>query len=180
MGSESEMVTFKMMNQDFVKLDKFNGTNFTRWKDKLMFLLTALKIAYVLDLNLSKLPEPTDNDSDQLKAKRKKREEDEVVCRGHILNTLSDRLNKKKQKKDDHKVPNKANMVEENSDIVALVSNLHINMISKLNMTDAKSKSPDWWYDIGAVVHVCNNKSHFKSLEEFKRCNGWTTSADGK
>jgi hypothetical protein len=92
MGSESEMATFKMMNQDFVKLDRFDGTNFTRWKDKLMFLLTALKIAYVLDPNLSKLPEPTDNDSDQLKAERKKREEDEVVCRGHILNTLSDRL----------------------------------------------------------------------------------------
>ena len=92
MGSESEMVTFKMMNQDFVKLDRFDGTNFTRWKDKLMFLLTTLKIAYVLDPNLSKLPEPTDNDSDQLKAERKKCEEDEVVCRGHILNTLSDRL----------------------------------------------------------------------------------------
>jgi hypothetical protein len=92
MGSESEMVTFKMMNQDFMKLDRFDGTNFTRWKDKLIFLLTALKIAYVLDPNLSKLPEPTDNDSDQLKAERKKHEEDEVVCRGHILNTLSDRL----------------------------------------------------------------------------------------
>jgi hypothetical protein len=31
------MTTFKMINQDFVKLDR------------LMFLLTALKIAYVLD-----------------------------------------------------------------------------------------------------------------------------------
>ena len=92
MGSKSEMATFKMMNQDFVKLDRFDGTNFTRWKDKLMFLLTALKIAYVLDPNLSKLPEPIDNDSDQLKAERKKREEDEVVCRGHILNTLSNLL----------------------------------------------------------------------------------------
>jgi hypothetical protein len=66
--------------------------NFTRWKDKLMFLLTALKIAYVLDPSLSKLLEPTDKDFDQLKAKHKKREEDDVVCRGHILNTLSDRL----------------------------------------------------------------------------------------
>ena len=92
MGSESEMTTFKMMNQDFVKLDRFDGTNFTRWKDKLMFLLTTLKIAYVLDPNLSKLPEPTDNDFDQLKAERKKHEEDEVVCRGHILNTLSNHL----------------------------------------------------------------------------------------
>ena len=51
--------------------------------------------------------------------------------------------NKKKQKKNDHKVPNKANMVEENFDIVAMVSNLHISMIFELNMADAKSKSPD-------------------------------------
>ncbi len=57
-----------------------------------MFLLTALKIAYILDPNLSKLLQPTDNDSNQLKAERKKHEEDEVLCRGHILNTLSDRL----------------------------------------------------------------------------------------
>jgi hypothetical protein len=47
--------------------------------------------------------------------------------------------NKKKQKKDDHKVPNKANMVEENSDIVAMVSNLHISMISELNMANKVS-----------------------------------------
>jgi hypothetical protein len=74
--------------------------------------------------------------------------------------------NKEKQKKDDHKVPYYANMVEENSDIVAMVSNLHISMISELNMADAKSKSLDWWYDTGATVHICNNKSHFKSLED--------------
>uniref|UniRef100_A0A2N9FAK9 Zinc finger, CCHC-type n=1 Tax=Fagus sylvatica TaxID=28930 RepID=A0A2N9FAK9_FAGSY len=92
MGLESVMATFEMMNQDFVKQDKFDGTNFTRWKDKLMFLLTTLKIVYILDPNLSKLLEPTDEDTDQVKGERKKREEGEVVCKGHILNTLSNRL----------------------------------------------------------------------------------------
>jgi hypothetical protein len=92
MGLESDMTTFKMMNQDFVKLDRFDGTNFTRWKDKLMFLLTALKISYVLDPNLPKLREPEPDEDAQRKVERKKREEDEVVCRGHILNTLSNRL----------------------------------------------------------------------------------------
>ena len=28
-----------IMNQELVKLDRFDGTNFTRWKDKMMFLL---------------------------------------------------------------------------------------------------------------------------------------------
>ncbi|KAK3024059.1 hypothetical protein RJ639_043420 [Escallonia herrerae] len=58
----------------------------------MMFLLTALKVQYVLDPNLPPLLEITDNDSDETKAARKKREEDELVCRGHILNALSDRL----------------------------------------------------------------------------------------
>ncbi|KAK3043089.1 hypothetical protein RJ639_001204 [Escallonia herrerae] len=86
------MAAFQVMNQDFMKLDRFDGTNFTRWQDKMMFLLTALKVQYVLDPNLPPLPEITDNDSDETKVARKKREEDELVCRGHILNALSDRL----------------------------------------------------------------------------------------
>jgi hypothetical protein len=90
MGSEFDMATFKMMNQDFVKLDRFDRTNFTSWKDKLMFLLTTLKISYVLDPDLLKLGELEPNEDAQIKAERKKCEEDEVVCRGHILNTLSD------------------------------------------------------------------------------------------
>ena len=46
---EGEKMAYKMMNQDFVKLDKFDGSNFIRWQDKMKFLLTALKIFYVLD-----------------------------------------------------------------------------------------------------------------------------------
>ena len=56
------------------------------------FLLTALKLFYVLDLNLMHFPTASNEDTDEIKAQRKKREEDELICRGHILNTLSDRL----------------------------------------------------------------------------------------
>ena len=60
----------------------------------MMFLLTALKISYILDPNLSEIPAPKDEDTEQLKADRKKREEDELLCRGYIVivNNLSDRL----------------------------------------------------------------------------------------
>ncbi|KAK3030704.1 hypothetical protein RJ639_034880 [Escallonia herrerae] len=58
----------------------------------MMFLLTALKVQYVLDPNLPTLSKITDNDSDETKATQKKREEDELVCRGHILNALLDCL----------------------------------------------------------------------------------------
>ena len=85
-------MAYKTMNQDFVKLDKFDGSNFIRWQDKMKFLLTVLKIFYVLDPNLQPIQSPTPEDTKQLKEQRIKREEDELVCRGHILNTLSDRL----------------------------------------------------------------------------------------
>ncbi|KAK4423160.1 hypothetical protein Salat_1898800 [Sesamum alatum] len=81
----------KMMNQEFVKLNCFDGINDQRWKDKMMFLLTFLKIAYVLDIN-QPAAEPKEGDFDQVKATHVKREEDELLCRGHILNSLSDRL----------------------------------------------------------------------------------------
>ena len=81
-----------VVSQEFVKLDHFDGTNFVRWKDKKIFLLTALKISYILDPNLYEIPAPKDEDTEQVKADCKKREEDELLCRGHVLNNLSDRL----------------------------------------------------------------------------------------
>ncbi|RVW90101.1 Retrovirus-related Pol polyprotein from transposon TNT 1-94 [Vitis vinifera] len=84
--------TIKIMNQDLVRLDRFDGSNFTRWQDKVRFLLTTLKISYILDPTLAPLPEPKENDTPQVVAARKKRKEDELICRGHILNALSDRL----------------------------------------------------------------------------------------
>ena len=64
----------------------------SQWKDKMKFLLIALKLFYVLDPNLMPFPTASDEDVDDIKAQRKKREEDELICRRHILNTLSNHL----------------------------------------------------------------------------------------
>ena len=88
---EAEKTMTSLLNSN-VQLDRFDGTNFTRWKEKLFFLLTIMKIAYVLDPALPSISEANDDDTDGIKAARKKREDDEVMCRGHILNTLSDKL----------------------------------------------------------------------------------------
>ncbi|KAK2999754.1 hypothetical protein RJ639_023398 [Escallonia herrerae] len=79
-----------MMNQDLIKLDQFDGSNFGRWQDKVKFLLTALRIVYIL--NCEPLSEPDDNASENEKKEWQRRNDDEVMCRGHILNALSDRL----------------------------------------------------------------------------------------
>ena len=72
----------KVMNQDFIKLDKLDGigANFNRWKDKLMFFLTTLKVAYVLNPDLPKIPAPKEGDSEELKKQWQKCEDDEVLC----------------------------------------------------------------------------------------------------
>ena len=93
METETSIATIKLMNQDLVKLDRFDGTNLTRWQDKLKFLLTALKIFYVFNPELAPIPEPTEEDTDERRAERKKQQEDELICRGHILNALSNHLN---------------------------------------------------------------------------------------
>ncbi|XP_022892925.1 uncharacterized protein LOC111407576 [Olea europaea var. sylvestris] len=92
MESEITMATIKLMNQDLVRLDGFDNTNFTLWHDKLKFLLTTLKIFYILDPDLAPLLEPTNGETKAIKAERQKCQEDELICRGHILNMLSDRL----------------------------------------------------------------------------------------
>ncbi|KAL0387659.1 UNVERIFIED_CONTAM: hypothetical protein Sradi_2647700 [Sesamum radiatum] len=81
----------KIVNQEFVKLNCFDGTNYPHWKDKMMFLLIFLKIAYVLDVN-HLATQSQEGDTDQTRATCAKQEEDELLWRGHILNALSDRL----------------------------------------------------------------------------------------
>jgi hypothetical protein len=59
----------------------------------MMFLLTALKIFYILVLNLPEILASTVEDNDQLKTDNKKQNEDELLYRGFILNILSNHLN---------------------------------------------------------------------------------------
>ena len=51
MENETANATIKLMNQDFVRLDRFDGENLTRWKDKLKFMLTADKCSKSAILN---------------------------------------------------------------------------------------------------------------------------------
>ena len=55
----------------------------------------------------------------------------------------------------------KVNMVEKDEikEIVVMVSNIQIGMITELNMAINVVKTSDWWLDSGATVHVCNNKA---------------------
>ncbi|KAI3825040.1 hypothetical protein L1987_06515 [Smallanthus sonchifolius] len=79
----------KEMSSKFSKLDKFQGQDFRRWKKKMHFLLTTLKVVYVLS---TPMPEETENETLDQQRRRLKWENDDYICRGHILNGMSDAL----------------------------------------------------------------------------------------
>ncbi|CAM8880357.1 unnamed protein product [Rhodiola kirilowii] len=79
----------KEMTKNFGKLEKFEGVNFRRWQQKMHFLLTNLKVGYVLS---TPIPEIGDDAPIEAIRKRSKWENDDYICRGHILNGMFDPL----------------------------------------------------------------------------------------
>ena len=83
------MSSLREMTSNFQKLDKFEGVGFRRWQKKMHFLLTTLKVVYVLNTSY---PVETENETLEQSRRRSKFENDDYICRGHILNGMSDAL----------------------------------------------------------------------------------------
>ncbi|GJX23249.1 putative reverse transcriptase domain-containing protein [Tanacetum coccineum] len=81
--------TVKDMTANFGKLDKFEGHDFRRWQKKMHFLLTMLKVVYVLTTPMPELLEDATMEAIRIRAKW---ENDDYICRGHILNGMPDSL----------------------------------------------------------------------------------------
>ncbi|MFS8010035.1 hypothetical protein Hanom_Chr14g01292251 [Helianthus anomalus] len=65
------------------KLEKFEGVDFRRWQKKMHFLLSSLKVVYVLTTPIPEIQE--EGNLEQIR-KRSKWENDNYICLGHILN----------------------------------------------------------------------------------------------
>jgi len=76
----------------------------------MVFLLTSLNIYYILDPNLSALPEPQEDESATVKTERLKHEEDEMLYQGYILNTLIARVQRRGKYFHPQNVSNVANV----------------------------------------------------------------------
>nr|GEU60367.1 hypothetical protein [Tanacetum cinerariifolium] len=76
------------MSTDIVKLDRFDGGVLSIGK-KMQFLLATLKVAYVLT---KPYPEESKNETLAVSRERLKFENDDFICRGHILNDMSNPL----------------------------------------------------------------------------------------
>ncbi|GKB46814.1 zinc finger, CCHC-type containing protein [Tanacetum coccineum] len=80
----------KHMASNFAKLDKFEGVDFRRWKKKMHFLLSSISVVYVLT---TLIPENGDDDATvEQTRKRAKCDNDNYVCKGLILNGMSNSL----------------------------------------------------------------------------------------
>nr|GEW06005.1 hypothetical protein [Tanacetum cinerariifolium] len=73
----------KEMTTNFEKLDKFEGHDFRQWQKKMHFLLTTLKVVYVLT---TPMPELLEDDIVEAIRRKAKWENDDYIYRGHILN----------------------------------------------------------------------------------------------
>ncbi|KAL4561507.1 hypothetical protein LXL04_033674 [Taraxacum kok-saghyz] len=78
----------KEMTSKFSKLEKFYGVDFRRWQKKMHFLLTTLKVVYVLSTPRPAEPSAYAADDEPLEhtRRRDKWDNDDYICRGHILN----------------------------------------------------------------------------------------------
>nr|GEZ12550.1 Ty3/gypsy retrotransposon protein [Tanacetum cinerariifolium] len=74
---------FEDMTSKFDKLAKFEGQDVRRWQKKMHFLLTTLKVVYVLSTPSFVW---SGNETLETNRKRMKWENDDYICRGHILN----------------------------------------------------------------------------------------------
>nr|GEX86621.1 zinc finger, CCHC-type [Tanacetum cinerariifolium] len=78
--------TVKEMTKNFEKLDKFEGHDFRRWQKKMYFLLTTLKVVYVLTTPMPELLEDATMEAIRIRAKW---ENDDYIFRGQIFNDES-------------------------------------------------------------------------------------------
>nr|GEV21960.1 zinc finger, CCHC-type [Tanacetum cinerariifolium] len=78
----------KHMASNFAKLEKFKGVDFQRWKKKMMhFLLSSMSVVYVMT---TPMPEDGgDNSTVEQVKQRAKWDNNDYVCRGLILNGMS-------------------------------------------------------------------------------------------
>ncbi|GKB09448.1 retrovirus-related pol polyprotein from transposon TNT 1-94 [Tanacetum coccineum] len=155
---QNEIIGLRMFRSDTIKLDRMDGMNFTHWKEKIKFMLTAFKVYYVLE------GPPVDVMTEE---EQRKREQDETLCRGYILSTLTDRLNKLMHTSEDftlHQIQKHLRIEEETR---VREKNLNGASSSKVNYVDSgKNNKGDDKKRKGTWNSSKNNKKDKKPLSE--------------
>ncbi|GKA26406.1 hypothetical protein Tco_0712515 [Tanacetum coccineum] len=120
-----------MFGSDTIKLDRMDGMNFTRWKEKMKFLLTAFEVYYVVEgPQMGVLTEE----------EQRKRDQDKTLCRGYILSTLTDRFSNKlyvePAKKKEEKEEKKTWILRLERERLTISPNVEVSFFKLLRTTD--------------------------------------------
>nr|GEV36936.1 zinc finger, CCHC-type [Tanacetum cinerariifolium] len=169
----------KDMTTNFWKLDKFEGHDFRRWQKKMHFLLTTLKVVYVLTTLMPELLEDAKVEAIRIRANW---ENDDYICMGHLLNGMSNSLfdvytNVESAKELWDSL--ESNYMAEDSlskDDFSLVQlGSHLRIEESLRAQDSnKGKGKEVGGpsvnmteegDFGATTHVCKDRCWFKTFE---------------
>ncbi|KAI3771323.1 hypothetical protein L6452_02485 [Arctium lappa] len=163
------------MTTKFTKLEKFEGVDFRRWQKKMHFLLTTLKVVYVLS---TPMPEVMEDETLKITRRRGKWENDDYICHDHILNgqyaqhdmkmdesiSVSNIIDKLPPSWKDFK-----HMLKHKNGIAGL-SRIKVEqaqvVVGKDPRINTHGKDDDaWWIDTGASSHVCKDRHWFTSFE---------------
>ncbi|GJY24066.1 zinc finger, CCHC-type containing protein [Tanacetum coccineum] len=139
--------TVKDMTAKFKKLDKFEENDFRRWQKKMHFLLTTLKVVYVLSAPMPGLVE--DKTLEQTR-KRCKWENDDYICRGHILN--EDASSKKfiVSNFNNYNMVDSRSVMEQYHELLRILGQFtqhSLNMDESISVSSIIDKLPPLWKD---------------------------------
>nr|GFA20125.1 zinc finger, CCHC-type [Tanacetum cinerariifolium] len=176
--------TVKEMTTNFRKLDKFEGHDFRRWPKKMHFLLTTLKVVYVLTTPMPELLEDATVEAIRIRAKW---ENDDYICRDNMpLVQLGSHLSIEESLRvqDSDKGKGKevggpsVNMIEDggknkhhkqNKGIAEMVKRTTQMLVVQERALKTNPKTNvdaiAWWIDSGATTHVCKDRCWFKTYE---------------
>ncbi|GJV37374.1 zinc finger, CCHC-type containing protein [Tanacetum coccineum] len=161
----------KDMTAKLGKLNKFEGNDFRRWHKKMHFLLTTLKVVYVLS---TPMPEVVEDEMLEQTRKRCKWENKDYICRGHILNEETLRA-KESDKRKGKEIPGSSsvNMIED----AKLVTSKRIVVLKRTVVETLLVRDKDlsilihhkddvfaWWIDSGATCHACKDRCWFNTF----------------
>ncbi|GJU98312.1 hypothetical protein Tco_1327583 [Tanacetum coccineum] len=182
-----------MFGSNTIKLDRMDGMNFTRWNEKMKFMLTAFKVYYVMEEQ--QIGILTKEEHRKHRIHKHLRIEEETRIREKNLNGASSfKVNYvdsgKNNKGNDKNRKGIWNFSKDNKkplfEVVSYKcgdkghikrycknpkkknqnSNKKDESANKLHIASVTTTTDDWWYDSGATTHVCNNKDLFKTYKE--------------
>ncbi|KAH6809528.1 hypothetical protein C2S51_027311 [Perilla frutescens var. frutescens] len=110
-----------------------------------------------LTLDESMVPQSIQHD---LKPQRQKHKDDDFLCRGHILNALSDSVYSVHQSIESAK--ELWNTLDAKYDIEE-----KIDLMGDVEEANSVGTDDGWWLDTGATVHICNDESKFKTYNAY-------------